>query len=75
VGTLHAVDPDLWDVAYEYFGTPAVEWRTVGQKLKKMSIYELTRMFGIPYDGGAESDRKAFDVLREKFGEEGTMWE
>lgn len=68
---VHAQDPELWDVAYEYFGTPAVEWRTVGQKLKKMTVDQL--MYALSNE--ADHEAKAFDELRRMFGEEKSMWD
>lgn len=68
-------DKELWGTAYEYFGLPAVEWRTVGQKLKKITAYDLiVALGGIPIDG-SPNQPKAFDKLREMFGEEKSMWE
>ncbi|SEN20843.1 FAD-dependent thymidylate synthase [Paenibacillus sp. OV219] len=68
---VHAQDPELWDVAFEYFGTPAVEWRTTGQKLKRMTVdcllYELSNQ--------ADKDARAFDELRRLYGEEKSMWD
>lgn len=67
---VRAVDPALWDVAFEYFGTPAVEWRNVGQKLKKLSAEDLYL-----YLKNGERDGSAFNFLRKHFGEEKSMWE
>jgi hypothetical protein len=68
---VHAVDPELWDVAYEYFGRPAVEWRTVGQKLKRTSTAALIRAL----EADASLNANAFDTLRRLYGEEKSMWE
>jgi hypothetical protein len=64
-------DVELWMTAYEYFGTPAVEWRNVGQRLKKMNSHQLYKTLGEAEFSG----KTAFDVLRELFGEEKSMWE
>lgn len=69
---VHAQDPELWDTAYEYFGLPAVEWRNVGQRLKKMTVVELIEKLSIE---GYRDTESAFDILRELFGEEKSMWE
>lgn len=31
----HSIDPELWDTAYDYFGTPMVEWRMIRDRLRK----------------------------------------
>lgn len=64
-------DPDLWNIAFEYFGTPAVEWRSVGQKLKKMTVENLIDTL----HDDADLNEKAFDALRKLFGEEKSMWD
>lgn len=63
-------DPDLWNVAYEYFGTPAVEWRAAGQKLKRTDVEHLVDILYTQ-----NPNENAFDVLRKVFGEEKSMWD
>jgi hypothetical protein len=68
-----AKDPELWDAAYEYFGPPAVEWRNVGQKMKKITVDELiNELMGHSEHHGKT---RAFDGLCMIFGEEKTMWD
>jgi thymidylate synthase ThyX len=68
---VHAVDPELWAVAFEYFGTPAVEWRATGQKLKRTSVASLIRAL----EADASLNANAFNTLRRLYGEEKSMWE
>jgi thymidylate synthase ThyX len=45
----HSQDPDLWDTAYDYFGTPMVEWREIRDRLRKHEpeLYErLMKQYG-----------------------------
>lgn len=69
---VHEQDPELWDTAYEYFGLPAVEWRNVGERMKRISIKSLIDTL----DNTLSFDDQdvAFNVLRELFGEEKSMW-
>jgi hypothetical protein len=70
---VYAQDPGLWEVAYEYFGLPAREWRNSGEKLKKMTAFGLYEI--LKQQDPSISGKSAFEVLRALFGEEKTMWE
>ncbi len=76
---VHAQDPDLWDTAYEYFGLPAVDWRNVGQKLKKMTLAEFCQALNKDIEDRDNPrsifKQSAFDELRRLFGEEKSMWD
>jgi hypothetical protein len=69
---VHAQDPQLWDTAYEYYGLPAVEWRNVGQTMKKSSVDGLINL--LMKHSEERGNDQAFEVLRELFGEEKSMW-
>jgi hypothetical protein len=72
---VHDIDPQLWDTGYEYFGLPSVEWRNTGEKLKKLTAFELYEQ--LKQQDASISGKSAFDVLRILFGEEKMMstWE
>lgn len=70
---VHTIDPELWEMAYEYYGPPAIEWRLAGQMLKKMTAKELIK--AIETDARTDMDAKAFDTLRMLFGEQESMWD
>lgn len=45
----HSQDPELWDVAYDYFGTPMIEWKLVRDRLRRddEKLYKyLMQQFG-----------------------------
>lgn len=71
---VHSIDSQLWDVAYEYFGLPAVEWRNSAEKLKKMTALQLFEV--LKKQDASNSGKSAFELLNQLFGEEKIpMWE
>lgn len=70
---VRAQDPELWDVANEYFGLPAREWRNTGEKMKKITAFGLYEI--LKEQDPSISGKSAFDIFRALFGEEKTMWE
>lgn len=68
-------DPELWKVAYEYFGLPAREHRNAGEKLKKMTLNQLIEDLKIRVEDMDHGNIRAFDALGMYYGEEKTMWE
>lgn len=67
-----AMDKELWDTFYKYYGTPMIEWREVGRKLEKMTVAGLIHELN---KSELNSNENAADYLRRKFGEIKTMWE
>lgn len=67
---VHSVDPELWDTAYEWFGTPATEWTEVRRKLKKKNY---TTQQVIELLQGYE-DVPLEEALKELFGHQKSMW-
>lgn len=63
------MDYELWDVAYDVFGTPAIEWQEVRRKLKKMTAKELYKKIE-----DYCPDEPAEEVLRDLFGSTKSMW-
>ncbi|WP_100406237.1 FAD-dependent thymidylate synthase [Bacillus solitudinis] len=79
---VHSVDPELWDTAYEWFGTPATEWVEVRKKLKKKDI-TVGEFFGMLEHErflGQANEASVFsqdleEFLKFKFGQQKSMWD
>lgn len=78
---VHSVDPKLWDVAYEWMGTPATEWVEVRRKLKKkeFTVRELFELLEHERFLGKENEDDVFnqnveEYLKLKFGKQQSMW-
>lgn len=69
---VHRVDPELWDLVYDQFGTPAVEWKIARRKLEKMTGKDF---LDIMLDKGIPADKPIADTIRELFGQQKSMWE
>lgn len=69
-----AVDCELWDMFYEYKGTPAIEWEETRKRLNKkhMTMAQLVRL--LQEKSLDISQRPATEVMRELFGEQKSMW-
>lgn len=72
---VHSVDPELWDTAYEWFGTPATEWVEVRRKLKKkkVTIGEFIRFLEINQE--YLDEQLLEDALKEIYGNQKSMWD
>jgi hypothetical protein len=73
------VDCELWDMFYEYKGTPALEWEEVGKKLKKekLTVNELlTELQALLLDSesGQNPDESVRDYLVRRSGKLKSMW-
>lgn len=66
------VDCELWDMFYEYKGTPALEWEEVRKKLKreKLTIDQLIK----EAQEGQNGDKLLIDFLVERTGGLKSMW-
>lgn len=84
---VHSMDPELWDVFYDWHGEPAAEWVEVRRKLDKqeVSVSDLIETLQKSIDGKlldkngdllikAHPDEHVFDVLCSIFGEQKSMW-
>jgi hypothetical protein len=70
----HAVDPELWDTAVEYYGPHTKEWKDVQKKLRKseLTTHQFVKMLQeVSLD---ISQRPLEEILRETFGQQKTMW-
>jgi hypothetical protein len=73
------VDCELWDMFYEYKGTPALEWEEVRKKLKKekLTVTDLyNELYTILLDSnsGQNPDESAIDYLVRRSGKLKSMW-
>jgi hypothetical protein len=68
----HAVDPELWDTAVEYYGPHTKEWTDVQKKLRKtkMKVRELFEAAYVPED----LEMTVEEYFRKVFGQQRTMW-
>lgn len=68
------VDCKLWEMFYEYKGTPALEWEEVRKKLKKknLTMHQLVQL--LDEKSLDISQRPAVEVLSSLFGEQKNMW-
>ena len=66
------MDKELWDTFYKYHGTPSIEWALTGDKLEKLTMYQLVNK--LQETSLDISQRPAVEVLRSLFGEQKTMW-
>lgn len=71
---VHDVDPELWETAYAWFGTPATEWVEVRRKLKKKKVTLRDFMNTWP-DFDFDSNDKLEDVLTKLYGNQKSMWD
>lgn len=69
---VHRVDPELWDLVYDQFGTPAIEWKIARRRLERMSGKEF---LDIMLDKDIPADKPITDIIREMFGQQKSMWE
>lgn len=63
-------DPELWDLVYQLYGTPAIEWRIARRKIEKLTVEQLIQRLR---DYGEEHN--AFEAIRALFGEQKSMWD
>lgn len=63
-------DPELWDLVYQLYGTPAIEWKIARRKVEKMTVEQLIQRLR---DYGEEYN--AFEAIRALFGEQKSMWD
>lgn len=71
---VHSVDPELWETAYEWFGTPATAWVEIRRKLKKKKVTLRDFMNTWP-DFDFDSNDKLEDVLTKLYGNQKSMWD
>jgi hypothetical protein len=69
---VHAVDEELWDIAYEFHGPHTIEWKKVQQSLRKQNI-TAKQLRNLLEDARPESS--ADEVLRILFGQSKSMWD
>jgi hypothetical protein len=68
------MDKELWDIFYEYKGTPAIEWSETGKRLNKKKI-TMGQLVKLLQDKSLDiSQKPAVEVLRSLFGEQKSMW-
>ncbi|PPB12986.1 hypothetical protein C4A77_00955 [Brevibacillus laterosporus] len=68
---VHSIDSELWDIAYDTFGVPAVEWKTVRSKLNKNKITTNQLIDKLKEN---QLDMPLESVLRSMFGAQKSMW-
>ena len=68
------MDEELWEMFYEYKGTPAIEWAETRKRLnkKKMTTAQFVRL--LQEKSLDISQRPVTEVMRELFGEQRSMW-
>lgn len=73
------IDKELWDVFYEYKGTPALEWEEVRKKLKKegLTVHQLlNELTALANDSelGQNKDESVIEYLVKRSGGLKSMW-
>ncbi len=70
-----AMDKELWDTFYKYYGTPMMNWREVHSKLEKkgLTMHQLAQLIFEEREN-YNPDETVVDYLIRKFGERKSMW-
>lgn len=74
----HAIDPDLWDEFYDWYGEPATDFVQVRRTLKKhgIKIQQFASMLESPkYRDLIFRNAPMEEVLVKMFGEKKSMWD